>query len=161
MFNREFTVAAPVRVTDITYVRTWQGRQHPGVVIDLHSRKAIGWSMKPSLARSAARRAHDGARAAQAARGRDRSFRPRSAGGDDGRWICRWHHLSPSMGRRDACWDNGVANAFLSSLEEGAYSQTCVQNPEISPGPMSSTASKRSTAPSVVTATCAGQPRGL
>jgi putative transposase len=52
--QREFTVELPSRawVTDITYIRTWQGWLYLVVVIDLYSRKVIGWSMKPTLARS-------------------------------------------------------------------------------------------------------------
>ena len=51
--NRQFTVDVPDRawVTDITYLRTWQGWLYLAVVIDLFSRKVVGWSMKPSLAR--------------------------------------------------------------------------------------------------------------
>ena len=36
-------------VTDITYIRTWQGWIYLAVVLDLYSRKVVGWSMKPSL----------------------------------------------------------------------------------------------------------------
>lgn len=51
--NREFTVAEPDQawVTDITYIRTWQGWLYLAVVIDLYSRRVVGWSMKPTLAR--------------------------------------------------------------------------------------------------------------
>ena len=51
--NREFTVDTPDRVwvTDITYLRTWQGWLYLAVVMDLYARKIIGWSMKPTLAR--------------------------------------------------------------------------------------------------------------
>ena len=51
--QREFTVEKPdmVWVTDITYVRTWQGWLYLAVVMDLFSRKIVGWSMKPTLAR--------------------------------------------------------------------------------------------------------------
>lgn len=50
--NREFSVDAPNKawVTDITYIRTWQGWLYLAVVVDLHARKVIGWSMKPTLA---------------------------------------------------------------------------------------------------------------
>lgn len=40
-----------VWVTDITYIRTWQGWLYLGVVVDLFARKVVGWSMKPNLAR--------------------------------------------------------------------------------------------------------------
>lgn len=51
--QREFTVKHPGRVwvTDITYLRTWQGWLYLAVVMDLFARKVVGWSMKPTLAR--------------------------------------------------------------------------------------------------------------
>lgn len=51
--QRAFTVDQPniAWVTDITYIRTWQGWLYLAVVVDLFSRKVIGWSMKPTLAR--------------------------------------------------------------------------------------------------------------
>jgi putative transposase len=54
--QREFTVDAPdiAWVTDITYIRTWQGWLYLSVVVDLFSRKVVGWSMKPSLSREVA-----------------------------------------------------------------------------------------------------------
>jgi len=54
--ERQFTVDAPDKawVTDIAYVRTWQGWLYLAVVIDLYSRKVVGWSMKPALARELA-----------------------------------------------------------------------------------------------------------
>lgn len=38
-------------VTDITYIRTWQGWLYLAVVVDLYSRRVVGWSMKSTLAR--------------------------------------------------------------------------------------------------------------
>ena len=48
--QREFTVEQPdtARVTDITYIRTWQGWLYLAVVVDLYSRKVVGRSMKPT-----------------------------------------------------------------------------------------------------------------
>ncbi len=48
--QREFTVNARDKawVTDITYIRTWQGWLYLAVVVDLYARKVVGWSMKPS-----------------------------------------------------------------------------------------------------------------
>lgn len=40
-----------VWTTDITYIRTYEGWLYLTVVMDLHSRMIIGWSMKPTLAR--------------------------------------------------------------------------------------------------------------
>lgn len=54
--QRRFTVDAPnmAWVTDITYIRTWQGWLYLAVVVDLFARKVVGWSMKPSLSRELA-----------------------------------------------------------------------------------------------------------
>ncbi len=54
--NREFTTSHPDQtwVTDMTYIRTWQGWLYLAVVIDLFSRKVVGWSMKPALSRELA-----------------------------------------------------------------------------------------------------------
>ncbi len=51
--NREFTVERPdqVWVTDITYIRTWQGWLYLAVVMDLYARRIVGWSMKPTIAK--------------------------------------------------------------------------------------------------------------
>ncbi len=51
--EQDFDVVAPnlVWVTDITYIRTWEGWLYLAVVLDLYSRMVVGWSMKPSLHR--------------------------------------------------------------------------------------------------------------
>lgn len=51
--NRQFEVSAPDKswVTDITYIRIWQGWLYLAVVIELYSLKVIGQSMKPTLAK--------------------------------------------------------------------------------------------------------------
>ena len=51
--QRQFTMEQPdtAWVSDITYIRTWQGWLYLAVVMDLHSRMVIGWSMQPTLAR--------------------------------------------------------------------------------------------------------------
>ena len=45
---RQFDVAAPDKtwVTDITYIRTQEGFAYLAVVIDLYSRRVVGWSMQ-------------------------------------------------------------------------------------------------------------------
>jgi putative transposase len=46
--DRQFDVEAPDRVwvTDITYIRTQEGFAYLAMVIDLYSRRVIGWSMQ-------------------------------------------------------------------------------------------------------------------
>jgi len=52
--QREYTVsrADTVWITDITYIRAWQGWLYLAVVVDLFSRRVVGWSLKPTLHRS-------------------------------------------------------------------------------------------------------------
>jgi transposase InsO family protein len=38
-------------VTDITYIRTWQGWLSLAVVMDLFSRKIVGWAARPTIHR--------------------------------------------------------------------------------------------------------------
>jgi putative transposase len=51
LLNRDFTADAPNKrwVADITYVRTWQGFVHVAFVLDLFSRRIVGWSMADHL----------------------------------------------------------------------------------------------------------------
>lgn len=51
--QRQFSVAEPNRawVTDITYIRTHEGRLYLAVVLDLFSRQVIGWSMQTRIDR--------------------------------------------------------------------------------------------------------------
>jgi putative transposase len=53
LVKRDFDVIRPnkVWVTDITYIRTWQGWLYLAVVMDLFSRKIVGWSTRSSLRR--------------------------------------------------------------------------------------------------------------
>lgn len=46
--NRQFDVDAPdrFRVTDITYIKTCEGFSYLAVVIDLYSRRVVGWAMQ-------------------------------------------------------------------------------------------------------------------
>jgi putative transposase len=120
--NREFTVDAPDRtwVTDITYLRTWQGWLYLAVVIDLYSRMVVGWSMKPTLGRELA------LDALLMAMWRRKPQQPvvvhsdqgSQYGSDDWRRFCQAHSLQPSMSRRGNCWDNAVAESFFSSLKK-------------------------------------------
>jgi putative transposase len=53
LLQRQFTVTRRNKawVTDITYIRTWQGWLYLAVVMDLFSRKIVGWSTGPTIHR--------------------------------------------------------------------------------------------------------------
>ncbi|HBT4640743.1 TPA: IS3 family transposase [Klebsiella pneumoniae] len=120
--QRQFTVvrASQVWVTDITYIRTWQGWLYLALVIDLFARNVVGWSMKPTLSRELAldalmmavwRRKPDGEVIVHSDQGSQ-------YGSDDWQRFCRANNLAPSMSRRGNCWDNAVAESFFSSLKK-------------------------------------------
>ena len=120
--EREFNVDLPNRawVTDITYIRTWQGWLYLAVVLDLYSRKVIGWSMQPSLARKIVL---DALMMAVWRRRPKQSVIVHSDqgsqyGSDDWIRFCHANNLEPSMSRRGNCWDNAVAESFFSSLKK-------------------------------------------
>lgn len=120
--NREFTVSGPNQagVTDITYIRTWQGWLYLAVVLDLYARKVVGWSMKPTLPRELA------LDTLLMAVWRRKPTQPvlvhsdqgSQYGSDDWKRFCQAHNLQPSMSRRGNCWDNAVAESFFSSLKK-------------------------------------------
>lgn len=120
--QREFTVAHPDRawVTDITYIRTWQGWLYLAVVVDLYSRKVVGWSMKPTLARELVVDALMMAvwRRKPIHRIIIHSDQGTQYGSDDWLRFCKEHNFDPSMSRRGNCWDNAVAESFFGSLKK-------------------------------------------
>lgn len=120
--QREFTVEHPDRawVTDITYIRTWQGWLYLAVVMDLFARKVVGWSMKPTLARELVLDAILMAvwRRKPADKVIVHSDQGSQYGSDDWLRFCREHNLKPSMSRRGNCWDNAVVESFFSSLKK-------------------------------------------
>jgi putative transposase len=120
--QREFAVAQPneVWVTDITYIRTWQGWLYLAVVMDLYSRKIVGWSMKPTIAREIVLDAILMAvwRRKPARQVLIHSDQGSQYGSDDWHRFCKDNRLIPSMSRRGNCWDNAVAESFFGSLKK-------------------------------------------
>ena len=101
-------------VTDITYIRTYQGWLYLAVVIDLYSRSVVGWSMKPTMATEIV------LDALTMAVWRRKPKQPVIIHSDQGsqfgsddfiRW-CKDIRLEPSMSRRGNCYDNAVAESF-------------------------------------------------
>ncbi len=134
LVKRNFDVIRPnkVWVTDITYIRTWQGWVYLAVVMDLFSRLIVGWAAGPSLRRELVLDA-----VMMAVRRR----RPRGAvihsdqgcqyGSDDWRRFCRTNRLEPSMSRRGNCWDNAVAESFFASLKKERIKKRIYKNREL------------------------------
>lgn len=132
--QRGFSVQRPNQawVTDITYVRTWEGWLYLAVVIDLYSRRIVGWSTKPTMAQELALDA-----IFMAVRRRKpphvliHSDQGSQFGSDAWRRFCHEHHLEPSMSRRGNCWDNAVAESFFSSLKKERIKKRIYKTREI------------------------------
>lgn len=119
--QRQFTVSRQNEawVTDITYIRTWQGWLYLAVVMDLFSRKIVGWATRPTIHRDLVLDAV--AKAVQCRHPRNaliHSDQGTQYGSDAWRRYCKANHLEPSMSRRGNCWDNAVAESFFSSLKK-------------------------------------------
>ena len=118
---RRFTVAQSntAWVTDMTYIWTPQGWLYLAVVIDLFSRRVVGWSMSERIDRKLAL---DALRMALAQRRPQRGLIHHSdrgspyASGDYQRLLAT-NGIVGSMSRRGDCWDNAVAESFFASLK--------------------------------------------
>ena len=108
ILQRKFTVTPPNKawVTDITYVRTWQGWLYVAVVMDLFSRKIVGWCSGPTinaeLALNAVLMAVRRRRPCGTVIHSDQGVQYAS---DAWRRFCRSHRLTPSMSWKANCWD--------------------------------------------------------
>ena len=87
--------------------------------MDLFSRKIVGWSAGPIIHRELVLDAVLMAvRRRRPRRTLMHSDRGTQYGSDAWRRFCRAHRLEPSMSRKGNCWDNAVAESFLSSLKK-------------------------------------------
>jgi putative transposase len=134
LLQRQFTVTAPNKawVTDITYIRTWQGWLYLAVVMDLFSRKIVGWSAGPSIQRELVLDAV--LMAVRRRRAREtviHSDQGTQYGSDAWRRFCRTNRLEPSMSRKGNCWDNAVAKSFFSSLKKERIKKQIYKNREL------------------------------
>jgi putative transposase len=121
LLKRQFAVTKPNRVwvTDITYMRTWQGWLYLAVVMDLYSRRVVGGATRATIYRELVLDAVLMAmRRRRPRRTMIHSDQGTQYGSDAWRRFCKSHHLEPSMSRRGNCWDNAVAESFFGSLKK-------------------------------------------
>jgi putative transposase len=134
ILQRQFSVSSPnkVWVTDITYIRTWEGWLYLAVVMDLFSRKIVGWSTNPTLRLDLAL---DAVLMAVKRRSPKKTLihsdQGSQYGSDDWRRFCRTNRLEPSMSRRGNCWDNAVAESFFGSLKKERIKKRIYKNRDL------------------------------
>ncbi|WP_373203961.1 IS3 family transposase [Citrobacter amalonaticus] len=119
--QRQFNPDAPDErwVTDITYIRTHEGWLYLAVVVDLFSRKIIGWSMQPRMTKDIVLNA---LLMAVWRRNPEKQVLVHSDQGSQytsHEWqsFLKSHGLEGSMSRRGNCHDNAVAESFFQLLK--------------------------------------------
>ena len=122
VLNRQFTVTLPDQayVSDITYIGTQEGWLYLAVVIDLFSRKVVGWSMS---SRMTADLVCNALKMALWQRKPNRGLIVHSDRGSqyashEYRKLLRMFGCVGSMSRKGDCWDNAVAESFFGSLKQ-------------------------------------------
>jgi len=121
--NRDFNVTRTrqVWVSDITYIKTWQGWLYLTVIIDLYDRKVIGWAFSRSL------KAVDTTIPAWRMAVRNRPITQMLIFHSDRgvQFACNefknilssYKLVERSMSRKGDCWDNAVAESFFKTLK--------------------------------------------
>ena len=120
MVNRDFSASGPdeLWVADITYVPTWAGWLYLAVVLDVWSRRVVGWAMathmrtelvEAALAMALSRRRPEGVihHSDRGARYTSLSFGER----------CRESGIAQSMGSVGDAYDNAMCESFFATLE--------------------------------------------
>ena len=119
--DRKFNVLAPNQAWagDITYIRTWEGWLYLAVVIDLFSRRVVGWSMQSNmqtdivlqaLTMAVGQRLPGPGLLAHSDRGSQYTS-------DDYQRALRDHGIVCSMSGRGDCWDNAAVESFFATLK--------------------------------------------
>jgi transposase InsO family protein len=118
---RQFTVAGPDQtwVTDITYIWTLEGWLYLSVILDLYSRRVVGWAMGVRIDQELTLRA---LRMALEARRPQPGLVHHSDRGSQYaakayRRMLAANRIDCSMSRKGDCWDNAVAESFFATLK--------------------------------------------
>lgn len=122
VLNRQFTMTHPNQAyaADITYIHTREGWLYLAVVIDLFSRKIVGWSMSSRMTASLV---CDALRMAIWQRKPASGLIVHSDRGSqyaslEYRRLLKMHGCVGSMSRKGDCWDNSVVESFFGSLKQ-------------------------------------------
>jgi putative transposase len=121
VLDRQFTAELPNQkwVADITYIPTDQGWLYLAGVMDLCSRKIVGWSMADHMRTDLVSDALQMAvtqrlPAADLLHHSDRGVQYAS---DDYQQLLQSHQMQSSMSGKGNCWDNACAESFWATLK--------------------------------------------
>ncbi len=106
--------------SDITYVRTWEGWMYVAAILDVSSRRVVGWAMADHMR---AELVCDALRMATESRRPPRGLIFHSDRGSqytsgEFRDLLEANGMRQSLAAPGQCWDNAVAESFWSTLKE-------------------------------------------
>ncbi|WOQ17822.1 IS3 family transposase [Raineyella sp. W15-4] len=122
LIARDFSAKKPNQkwCGDITYIKTWNGWAYLATVIDLHSRKVVGWALDTHMRTSLVTDALD--MAVKHRRPPRRvifhSDRGTQYTSQDFAAYCKKHKIRRSLGRTGICYDNAVSESFFASYKK-------------------------------------------
>lgn len=121
VLGRQFEAAGPNQkwVADFTYIRTGEGWLYLAVVLDLFSRRVVGWSMSAQMT---AQFVLDALMMAVWRRGKPKALLHHSDQGsqyssEEFQRLLVEQNITCSMSRRGDCWDNAAMESFFSTLK--------------------------------------------
>jgi putative transposase len=128
LLQRQFEADAPNRrwLADFTYIWTAEGWLYLAVVLDVFSRRIVGWSMRDEMT---SQLVIDALTMAIWRRGSPRELLHHSDQGsqytsDDFQRVLAAHGITCSMSRRGDCWDNAAMESFFSTFKTERASRT-------------------------------------
>jgi putative transposase len=120
LVERDFRASGPNQlwVADITYIATWSGFLYLAVVLDVWSRRVVGWAMathlRTELVLAALEMAIVQRRPGEVIHHSDQGTQYTSIAFGQ---RCRQAGVRPSMGSAGDCFDNAMAESFFATLE--------------------------------------------
>lgn len=128
VLDRKFEVAQPNRVWagDITYLRTAEGWLYLAVILDLFSRRVVGWALEEHMETSLISSAHSMALMRRHVEGKllHHSDRGSQYASHEYQDRLSANGLVCSMSRKGNCWDNAVVESFFGSLKAELETET-------------------------------------
>lgn len=128
VLNQRFNVSAPnkVWVSDITYIATGEGWLYLASVMDLFSRKIVGWSVGPRMTKELVLDALDQAYESRKPKPGliHHSDRGSQYASEEYRARLNQYGMIGSMSRKGNCYDNACIEAFHSTLKKELVYQT-------------------------------------
>lgn len=122
LVRRDFTADRPdaVWLSDFTYIRTWEGWSYLAVVLDIHTRRIVGWQLASHMRQSLVTDALDMALAS-----RQEHAEGLIAHSDNGSQYTSYEYtarliragVAPSRGRTGTALDNAMAESIMSTLK--------------------------------------------